>query len=145
MDKPSLHNISRLKRTPLLDLLDNRYLFRHDAHHEYATGIPSELPPVLRFWLKYLQECDVDLEEYGRRETELYEQGLVRWKFEIGLLKSLMYGPSPSDWKVDMVFRHWKRSSFAEGHLDDDMHGIREVNLKDDKNAMPGAWIGGDQ
>lgn len=70
------------------------------------------LPQILYTWLECLQECGVDLHEYGRKERDLHLQGLVSWNWLIGwsprrrcFLTNLTYGPSPSDWKFDLVFR----------------------------------------
>lgn len=68
---------------------------------------------VLYTWLKWLRESGVDLHEYGRKETDLHQQGLVRWNWRSfpssrkrWFLTNLTYGPSPSDWKLDLEIRH---------------------------------------
>ena len=72
----------------------------------------EKLPWLLNIWLECLQESGVDLEAYGQKETDLHQRGLVSWtwlpwesKPGRWLLTSLTYGPSPSDWKVDMEYQ----------------------------------------
>ncbi len=69
-----------------------------------------ELRCLLKTWLECLQESGVDLEEYGRKEADLDEQGLVSWSWHQYpdtkvFLTSLTYGPSLGDWKVRMEYR----------------------------------------
>lgn len=80
---------------------------------ESACWRLRRLPQLLYTWLEFLQECGVDLEEYGRKETDLHQQGLVPWNWrnffslrERWFLTSFTYGPSPSDWKVEMELRY---------------------------------------
>ena len=69
------------------------------------------IPDLLCLWLECLQESGVDLEEYGRKEAELHEEGLVSWTLAFSwkdveiTIQSLVYGPLPSDWKLEVVFR----------------------------------------
>ena len=105
----------------------------------------TALASLLKIWLEDLQESGVDLEEYGRKETELHQQQLTVWNFDhfeydadfsptgregTWVVKNLIYGPSTSDWKLEMDY--WGKDA-AE-------------NLK----KMPGDWIeeddsGGDE
>lgn len=91
---------------------------------------PAQL--LLNSWLECLQESDVDLEEYGRKEVDLQKQGLVSWVWPIPLekgdflegewsIKCLTYGPLPSDWNIDIRYR------------------VAEV--AESPKKMPGGWI----
>lgn len=108
-----------------------------------STGIETALASLLNIWLEDLQESGVDLEEYGRKETELNE--LTNWCFfcyefigdgpytrrkGLWVVKNLTYGPSPSDWKLEV---EWQI-----------------VDATEDPKKMPGGWIeeddsGGDE
>ncbi len=67
---------------------------------------------ALLTWLEDLHDSGIDLEEYGRKELELYETGLTDRSFEItryegGEINNIrrciarfVYGPLPSDWDV---------------------------------------------
>jgi len=106
-------------RTPLNDLVLES-LFGLESNQD------RQLPELLNIWLQGLQDCGVDLEEYGRKETELYEQGLVCWGFspsppEIWGITSLTYGSSPSDWSIKLEL------------LDDSDTGTPK--------DMPGGWV----
>lgn len=76
-----------------------------------------KLPLLLNFWLEFLQESGVDLEDYGQKEVDLRLRGLVSWTWEWPsdpekpalFLKNIRYGPSPNDWKVDIEYRHRRR------------------------------------
>lgn len=87
-----------------------------------ATGFfrKTALASLLNIWLEDLHESGVDLEEYGRKETELHQQQLTVWNFYgfeynadgeytgregIWFVEEITYGPSPSDWKLEMGCR----------------------------------------
>lgn len=72
---------------------------------------------MLRIWLEDLHEAGIDLEEYGKCEVELREQGKVCWFFPVDktqipwdfpmietdlawVLEKLVCGPSPNDWEI---------------------------------------------
>ncbi|XXG95805.1 hypothetical protein Hte_002076 [Hypoxylon texense] len=87
-------------------------------------------PPMLR-WLSLLKGCNVDLQEYGRRERELllgnHKLAVHCWMGQ-RRLHDIRYGPNPEDWALE-----WKeiepRSNKAEPRL-----------------LVPGDWLdeGGD-
>lgn len=99
--RPSLHCISLERRTPFVELvagcLDLRNLGRDAVHAS------------LFIWLEDLHDSGVDLEEYGRKEIELYEENQTTWGFRYeesdlslaqGYMECFSYGPLPSDWKL---------------------------------------------
>lgn len=72
----------------------------------------EKLPWLLDIWLECLQESGVDLEAYGRKETDIHRQGIVAWTWKparaesgVWCLTSLTYGPSPSDWQIDVEYQ----------------------------------------
>lgn len=78
----------------------------------------EKLPWLLDIWLECLQESGVDLEAYGRKETDIHKQGIVAWTWApakakavsesgsgVWCLTSLTYGPSPSDWQIDVEYQ----------------------------------------
>ena len=128
-----LHCITHVSSTPFVSLfqglfeeLDNYDLDERDR--SVTSSVCQKGSLLLRLWLERLQTSGVDLTEYGRQETEIHQEGLVTWN---GLcpevldirwfLKSLTYGPSPCDWKLDMELRY-------------------EATLESQGN-MPGGWI----
>ncbi len=69
----------------------------------------ESLQVALLIWLEDLHDSGIDLEEYGRKELELYETGLTDrsfayWIYEGGIrtwcITHFVYGPLPSDWDV---------------------------------------------
>ena len=81
-------------------------------------GLLLSLPLLLKNWLEDLQESGVDLEEYGRVESELYQQEHVDWDWSgdesnpdgtscraTWIITSLEYGPSSSDWKIEVDYQ----------------------------------------
>lgn len=102
------------------------------------------LPQILYTWLECLQECGVDLHEYGRKERDLHLQGLVSWDLLFGwsprgrhFLTSLTYGPSPSDWKFDLVVRREDAIESAVkvpgGWVDDDINEeIEDISVEEE-------------
>lgn len=105
-----LHHISVEPCTPFLKLF-SRYLgLRHNPLDRDL--FLSKLSFLLAIWLECLQKCGVDLYEYGRKETDLHQQGLVSWdRFSSWSLQNryyltnITYGPSPSDWKLELEYR----------------------------------------
>lgn len=91
---------------------------------------PQELASSLKIWLECLQESGIDLEEYGRKKLDLHQQGLVSWTWNVypgknsevtWSLTSLTYGPSPSDWKIDME--------------------LQSKDVAESPRKMPGGWV----
>ena len=88
-------------------------------------------------WLCFLQTCGVDLSEYGKREEELHEQGLVgsvigdiqnRDSRATAKIASFTYGNSPSDWHIKL-----ERKFLEPGQeFDQEPEKVEE---------MPGGWI----
>lgn len=131
-----LHAISSGFHTPFLELLTSRLYLpsiefnsafmkfsvstlddRESMEHpvsgsDHSTLLQDrKLSWILYTWLESLQECGVDLHEYGRKETDLHKQGLVSWEVisdflssDRLLLTSFTYGPSPSDWTLDLEY-----------------------------------------
>lgn len=150
--------------TPLVDIFSRFFdLRRMCQEHQYWGGIPFseeevqyDLPilaetdvlvPVM-IWLELLYEAGIDLGEYGRKEQELYREGIavsycwsmvwsraLRWIeswCQGDLVKKLSirfkYGPKPSDWQFwlieqmdDLFAEFWDMADHPE-------------------RAMPGAW-----
>ncbi|KAG4432107.1 hypothetical protein IFR05_012406 [Cadophora sp. M221] len=95
-------------------------------------------------WLKVLKICDVDLEEYGRKEKCLYASNIVSnilkhdytfntetWLYNDPLSSSYFfsYGPNVSDWQF------W----FIE-QADNSVIEFWDM-VENPEKAMPGAWI----
>lgn len=134
----NLHQISNHFRTPFVQLLMGLSEFGSIQSNIQCDELVLNLPPLIKDWLEDLQESSVDLEEYGRVESELYEQGVVDWDWDATefdsnnnvvrgtrwLVRCLEYGPLPSDWKVEME--------------------LQRENAAEDIGKMPGGWIEGD-
>ena len=91
----------------------------------------------LYHWLSLLESCGVDLYEYGQREEELHERGLVRKEIAFIYrraflarvkLASFTYGRSPSEWGIES---DWK-------YLDRDQDSGQDSGQVE---KMPGGWI----
>lgn len=110
---PSIEfNLASMKFS--VSALDDRESMEHPVSGSDHSTIwqNRKLSWILYTWLGSLQECGVDLHEYGRKETDLHKQGLVSWELRYDflssdrwLLTSLTYGSSPSDWKLDLEYR----------------------------------------
>ena len=105
----NLHSISYPCCTPLTELVYGMCTF--DIHNPVRFEIRRDqiLPEMLSLWLECLQDSGVDLERYGRKEVEMHEEGLVSWNLGVlrrssvvFTIKSLVYGPLPSDWKLQV-------------------------------------------
>ena len=120
-----LHCIHTYFHTPLLGLLGS--IFKYiDLLEDSEALISQQLPIALSTWLESLQECGVNLEEYGKEEVHLHDQGLVLWVWEIQkgatiiVLNDLTYGPLPSDWKLTWEFRDKETPRIPGGWIEDD-------------------------
>ena len=167
----NLHSISyRFGGTPLTDLIRTLFyricvLCEYSGSIEVATN--DVLPDVLSLWLEWLQESGVDLEQYGRKESELHQEGIVSWTFRraagprqedpvsgtfyypwvhvICTIQSLVYGPLPSDWKLeveiikDPTAENLRR--MPEGWTEDNYLNNPEQNTVGSAQTMPGGWI----
>ena len=107
--------------------------------NRWTATMTQKIQLLLKTWLVCLQESGVDIEEYGRREMEFHQRGLVSWTWPSilqgvdadWLLTILTYGPSPSDWKIDIQWREvppgnhgkmpggWVDDEGSEGEDDD--------------------------
>ena len=122
--KPNLHRIGAWERTPFLEFVDEIV--------EYADRDSDDFSLPLYSWLDALHFSGVDLNEYGRKELELHEQGLTSWRGTVWIpwastlqlfsITEFEYGPLPSDWHV--------RISFDQEDLDVESPG-----------KIPGGWI----
>ena len=112
--------------TPLTALIRCSINVAYDPDDLEGASIYGRLYRSLSAWLESLQECGINLEEYGEKEIDLHDQGLVFWSFDYPwwkftfVLTNLTYGPQPSDWKVTWIIQD------------------RETPY------IPGEWIGGD-
>ncbi len=116
-----LLHVSSHFRTPLLNLV---YWFLFEIKYQEEL----QLPLLLNIWLESLRTCGVDLEEYGRAEVDLFQQGLVDWGsdwWETWRITSFEYGSSPNDWSIEVE------------QLSD--------SSSDSPGNMPGGWIEDDQ
>jgi hypothetical protein len=109
----NLHFLTLLGQTPMLEVLRG-LLFRYHGYLDGLTAGNGDSEP-LKFWLKELQDCGVDLERYGSGEKLLLRtEGVVRewdylsepirtndWTFGEGKLRliNFTYGPELDDWK----------------------------------------------
>lgn len=126
--RPSLHYISSTWRTPFLELIEGCLIF---------DGLTRDtLLAVLVTWLEALHDSSIDLEEYGRQEIELHEQGLTTWLFHCMVfdsdgppragkryIESFTYGPLPSDWDIVLKSQEpvpKKPARVPGGWIDDD-------------------------
>lgn len=103
--------------------------------------IPQDPHELLCYWLEELSECGVDLEEYGRTETELFEQGSVSWSDgdrthdgdreteAAWRVASLKYGKTVEEWSISVEFGG--SSKVTEG----------EQEAKNPKQTLPGSWV----
>ena len=128
---PELHNVSRKRRTPFLNVLEALT----------SQYIDCKLPPLIGClkWLIALAIAGVDLVEYGHRECELCQEGKVSWEWKGGkfddddsakenltwTLESLRYGTSPLVWKFII--------------------GVVDEETSSDVEKIPGAWIEDDK
>ncbi|KAI1751066.1 hypothetical protein F4782DRAFT_506646 [Xylaria castorea] len=127
--------------TPLLAVICSSsydYLSRHNM-------IMKKLISRVTLWLSKVQSSGHDLEEYGRRETEMlmdkelqldnkcmlvpYNDHIRRPKFIIGRIRGYQYGPEPKDWKI-----LW---SFPEKSYAADFWRL----VEDGPQLVPGAWV----
>ena len=111
--------------------------------HACDPSPPSELPidRGLDRWLYFLESCGVNLCEYGKREEELHERGLVknkteviRWDNAIAMvtLGGFTYGSSPGEWVIKMEYQR----------LDPNDDSGQDPNQDPDQvEEMPGGWI----
>ena len=123
-----VHAIEKYPRTPF-----HHFLVGFTKH--WDTRPPSELPvdSGLDLWLNSLENCGVDLSEYGKREGELHEQSLVWNGFRViehagslagAKIASFTYGSSPDEWDIKV---EWE--ILGPNH---DSDQVKEI---------PGSWI----
>lgn len=90
-------------------------------------------------WLKWLQECNVDLLGYGQREHEIIFGGAHK-RHEIRVLRTgswmwtgFSWGPNPEDWTFHL-------DRVVERFAGDFWHMVDNPDLR-----VPGAWIDDDR
>ena len=96
-----------------------------------------EIAWLLHIWLQCLQDSGIDLEEYGREETELHEQGLVSWSggpfgftdYLSWSLTNLTYGPTLGEWNLSIELSYEELPE-SPGNM---------------RGDMPGGWIEDDE
>lgn len=102
----------------------NRY-WRYGHRRFVATYQCALEPPMLR-WLSLLKGCNVDLQEYGRRERELllgnHKLAVHCWMGQMRL-HDIRYGPDPEDWALE-----WKEIDLG-------------LNENEPCLLMPGDWL----
>ena len=130
----SHHNKDCTGKTPFLNLFWYLWIKCMSTAAEDVILACRRPELLLNLWLTCLQEAGVDLEEYGRKEMELHEEGLISWVLKdsttwkgdwILVLKTFTYGPSPSDWEVQLERRDAKADA--------------------EPRKTPGAWIEDDE
>ncbi|KAJ9657227.1 hypothetical protein H2198_004453 [Neophaeococcomyces mojaviensis] len=109
------------------------------------------LETSLQLWLKALHQCDVDLDDYGKKENQFLQTNR-KWhnKFKteqdefpqrkwIIRLVGFTYGPLPEEWKFYFA------TSTDELHhtrlLDHVIRRRSRINTLDPSLKVPGAWI----
>lgn len=124
--KPSLHCISYTGQTPFSMLILGS-LVLGDFSRE-------NLRVTLLFWLEDLHDSGIDLEEYGRKELELYETGLTDRPFEY------------ERYEGDENFRTWCVTHFAYGPLPSDWDVVLEEQkpVPENPGSVPSGWIDDD-
>ena len=113
-----------------------------DSEDASISKVSESLYLALIDWLESLQECGVNLEEYGEKEVDLRDQGQVSWSFNtkrnaIVALTYLTYGPLPSDWKVTWVLRDKETPYIPGGWIGDDDSDEEDGSLEDEDEDDP--------
>ena len=130
----------RMEPTKLLEFTTN-HLSEPNA---WTANMTQKIHLLLNTWLVCLQESGVDLEEYGRIEMEYHQRGLLSWTWPSNwpgvdaewLLTILTYGPSPSDWKINIEWREAPPRNPGKvpgGWVDDDGSGAEDDNISEDE------------
>ncbi|KAG7005760.1 hypothetical protein G7Y79_00018g045670 [Physcia stellaris] len=94
-------------------------------------------------WLESLQECGINLEEYGQKEIDLHDQGLVSWSYYYPkwgstlVLTDLTYGPLPSDWNVTWVVQEKETPYIPGGWIGDADSDDEDGSLGDEDEDDP--------
>ena len=110
----------------------------------WTANMTQKIYLLLNTWLVCLQECGVDLEEYGRIETEYHRRGLVDWTCSSNLpsvdaewlFTIVTYGSSPRDWKIDIEWREAPPGNPVKmpgGWVDDDGSGAEDDDISEDE------------
>ena len=126
--------------TKLMDTTTN-HLSEPNA---WTANMTQKIHLLLNIWLLCLQESGVDLEKYGRIEMEYHQRGLLSWTWPSNLpgvdaewfLTILTYGPSPSNWKIDIKWREAAPSNPGKmpgGWVDDDGSKAEDDDLSEDE------------
>ena len=109
-------------------------------YEDLEEASTSEIPHrCLSAWLESLQECGVNLEEYGQAEIDLQDQGQVSWSFysrkfrSTWVLTGLTCGPQPSDWKITWELRDKETPYIPGGWIGDDDGDDEDGSVEDEE------------
>ena len=126
-----LHSIDQNSFTPFIHVLIG-FINSCDLP---APSFELSIKIGLKCWLSSLKSCGINLYEYGKREEELHERGLVRnkmkftrWIRRTAKLASFTYGSSPGGWNIKLKYQYSdpnKTSGQDSGQVEE----------------MPGGWI----
>lgn len=117
------------------------FLLEYFDHWEYERREIRDLNLAVQSWMRDLKVLGIDLHEFGRKETEVWENDAMErewgcnylWKRRQSprhwRLIGFQYGPCPEDWSVWMY--EWNES-FT------DFWNLVERPIE----SMPGAWPG---
>lgn len=138
----SAYDLDRMEIVEPTELMESttNYLSKPNS---WTTTMSQKIYLLLSTWLVCLQESGVDLEEYGRIETEFHQRGLVSWTWPSilqgvdakWLLTILTYGPSPSDWKIDIQWREAPPGNLGKmlgGWVDDEGSEEEDDDISED-------------
>ena len=112
--KTFFHSIGNEEKTQFLGLSEMLFQPLYGPFSDDALRSCERIWILLKFWLECLRDGGVDLEEYGRRDTEIcYKwwrdpRNLWDWSLRgpkaVFEIESFTYGPSPSDWKLRTIY-----------------------------------------
>jgi hypothetical protein len=117
----------------------NTSLIFRDANTFVETDPEKVLVTVL-LWLRVLESVGIDLEEYGREEKIIYQNGLAQNNYQFSLARkgeipigvmysfTFTYGPTAADWKFWLIEQ-----------MDDNLSEFWDM-VDHPERAMPGYW-----
>ena len=139
-----LHYIDRsFSRTPLIALLIISISTASNPENLEEAVIYWRLYRSLSTWLDSLQDCGVNLAEYGEKEIDLHDQDLVSWFYYFPewnstfVLTDLTYGPLPSDWDFTWVIQDKETPYIPGGWIGDDDSDDEDGSLEDEDEDDP--------
>lgn len=115
----------------------------NDFEEASISEISERLYISLSAWLEILQECGINLEEYGEKEIDLHDQNLVSWSCYYPkwgstlVLTDLTYGPLPSDWKITWDFQDKETPYIPGGWIGDDDGDDEDGSVGDEDEDDP--------